>query len=394
MTLSDILKNAKQATGNAVSFVGDRLGFPEMGLSEWVAGGPTKDYHKTASASETYNNPAPIYPSPKQEQTPASFFTPNPTTSSSGNSTPAPSSPTYTDTLKGLADSSRQSSLDIIKSRLDEARKNAQNMLTRAGTAKDQLVDYLTKEYANLQTQLGNKRESELGQLGQEKIGIENIYAKAAGQARRNSESAEMKNRMAARATGRLGSSFYTDTQNENRESLLRGLGTAGAEKSSKLADVAKRVTDTGKLFDTQSTDLDLEKNKLTQEAYGEYQKAVDDAAYLESIGVGNFNEDVLAAENTFNTRLASIDQYIRDLQATNSAANSSVSSRGSLISSLSAPAAGVTTTEGVDKLSSLSPYILNPNSLNTTDNNNLLAWMRSANPNDVQRVLQQLGLV
>lgn len=38
--------NVKQALGNAVSYIGDKAGIPETGLSEWIAGGPTKEYNK------------------------------------------------------------------------------------------------------------------------------------------------------------------------------------------------------------------------------------------------------------------------------------------------------------------------------------------------------------
>lgn len=47
----------RQALGNATSYVGDKIGIPESGISEWIAGGPTKDYNK-ASAAEGYH-PAP-----------------------------------------------------------------------------------------------------------------------------------------------------------------------------------------------------------------------------------------------------------------------------------------------------------------------------------------------
>jgi hypothetical protein len=44
------VKDIRQSAGNAVSYIGDKAGLPEMNWSEKIAGGPTKDYNKSYAA--------------------------------------------------------------------------------------------------------------------------------------------------------------------------------------------------------------------------------------------------------------------------------------------------------------------------------------------------------
>lgn len=46
------MKNVRQGAGNAVSYLGDKAGLPEMNWSEKIAGGPTKDYNKSYAAEQ------------------------------------------------------------------------------------------------------------------------------------------------------------------------------------------------------------------------------------------------------------------------------------------------------------------------------------------------------
>ena len=51
--------NFRQGLGNAVSFIGDKLGVPESGISEFVAGAPTKDFNKAMATDYQISEPDP-----------------------------------------------------------------------------------------------------------------------------------------------------------------------------------------------------------------------------------------------------------------------------------------------------------------------------------------------
>lgn len=202
-----------------------------------------------------------------------------------------------------LANGQAQARLALIQERLN-------NLRGTVGAQKGEAQSYLTETLGNIGSTYGNLVQSgkdKLGtimsNLGQERVGVENQYGQAAGKARRAIENAITRNRMVARATNRLDSSFYDDRYNNLQEEGRGTQAELGSEQASKITGIGTRQTEAQNDFARQEQALQLEQKQLEQQAQREARQRIMELEDLEpnaGIDASLDKEDVVS--NLYST--------------------------------------------------------------------------------------------
>lgn len=208
------------------------------------------------------------------------------------------------------------SALDAINARLNMMRDIARRNIDTARSVRDEIVGNIGNTYNNLRTFAGQKRDTALENLNQEDIGVQNTYGKAAGDARRAFESAILQNRMRARAQNRLDSSFYDNAQADTTNQAASTISNIGTEEAGKRSAIGTRKTETKNWFEQEVTNLAGEEAQLKSQADREYQDKVNAAADMErSFGIDS-TEAAAQAADEYQSRLDTIEEYIRGKDA------------------------------------------------------------------------------
>lgn len=304
--LDELKKKALNTFGN--------LPLPELGISEALGGNPTSYNIKrlgitqsTVPQNQSYQNYTPV---PQGDVAGASTSG----GSGGGGGYTAPSgSDNGTTNLQGLADESKQSNIDAIKSRLGLIRDTVNRQIGTAKGVRDELVGNIGETYGGLRTEAQNRVGTALENLGQERTGVYNTYGTAKGESRRALESAMLKNRMLARAMGRLNSSFYDDRQAEATETGARNISGLAREEAGKVAGIGTRETETKNWGEETQVKIAQEEAQLKTQADREYQTKVDEAMAMEkAFGIDSENE-LRQAEIEYQSKLDGINQYIQN---------------------------------------------------------------------------------
>lgn len=229
-----------------------------------------------------------------------------------GNVPTGPTGPTGP-SAEEIARQELQSKLSAINARLQQMRDIAQRNIGTARGVRDEVIGNIAQTYANLTQQAQSRRNAALEALGQEDVGVQNLYGRAGGTARRAMESALTRNRMAARAMNRLDSSFYDELQAGATEGGRQAISDLAQEQAGKRAAIGTRKTETEDWFNQQASTIAQEEASLKSQAEREYQNQVNAAADMERA----YGIDSLAAaeqaEREFSSKLAQIDAYIQD---------------------------------------------------------------------------------
>lgn len=189
----------------------------------------------------------------------------------------------------------------------------AQRNIGIARGVRDEVIGNIGQTYANLVQQAESRRNAALETLGQEDVGVQNLYGRAGGTARRAMESALTRNRMRARAMNRLDSSFYDQLQAATTEEARKAIHDLAQEEAGKRAAIGTRRSETENWFNQQAATIAQEEASLKSQAEREYQNQVNAAQDMERA----YGIDSLAAaeqaEREFASKLAQIDAYIQD---------------------------------------------------------------------------------
>lgn len=218
--------------------------------------------------------------------------------------------------LRQSAQSSRQSTLDAIQSRLNESRRLAGEKRDRAKSMLDEVLGYVDTRYPELISRAEARRGDALTDFTKQESTMNDLYAKAAAQARRRSESAALQNRMMARAGNRLGSSFYDQIVAQNRENLGSTLAESDKERLDKLSSIGTERTRTNRYFDETIDDLETTRDQARNTAYRDYNDAISTADALDRAGVLDFGESVAQADANLRSRLDQIDTWAANIAA------------------------------------------------------------------------------
>lgn len=235
--------------------------------------------------------------------------------------------------LRQSADNSYQSRLGAIRERLNMMKDIANRSIERARGVRDEVVGNISNTYQGLLDSAGVKKDTSLQNLDTEGINTQNTYGRAEGKARRAMEGAIARNRMMARATNRLNSSFYDDRQAATTETASKNVADIALEEAGKLAGIDTRKTETKNWFEQESQRIAGERDGLKSQADREYQDSVNSANDMErSFGIDNADALSQAADE-YQSRIAAIDNYAmnRALQIASIAAQNAASGRAGI---------------------------------------------------------------
>ena len=235
--------------------------------------------------------------------------------SGGGTRTVAPVVPDNTIDLNKNAEDQKNANMRAIISRLNMMKDEANRLKGSARETYDFNQSQLGTMFEGLNKLSTEKRASSLNTLGQEDIGVQNLYGREQGNARRAMESATRRNRMLNRAQGSLGSSFYNDAQADTTNQGLNTVNDLGIEQAGKRAGIKERISGVNTEFDQTDLQLGQEKKSLEQEALTRYNEAVAAADLMEK-GYGIDSEEQLQnAETEFKSNLAKIQDYVQTKQ-------------------------------------------------------------------------------
>jgi hypothetical protein len=240
--------------------------------------------------------------------------------------------PTDNNNLGDNAKAGLDAELEAIKSSLSAIAGVAQKSIDRARGVRDELVSNIGTTYGGLRTAAAGKSDASLENLTQEDIGVQNTYGRAQGTARRAMDSALAKNRMLARATNRMDSSFYDDRQAGTTEGTARSIADLQGEAAGKRAGIGTRKTETNNWYNQTDVTLGQEEAQLKSQADRDLQDQVDQANYMEQ----NFNIDATLkkqqAVNEYQSKLDGINNYILSKATTEGTiANKAATQKGSI---------------------------------------------------------------
>lgn len=237
---------------------------------------------------------------------------------------------------KWYSDQSPQSLLSQLFNALSTGRSNLQ----RERTNIENLYGDETKG-TGLLGEAQNTRDTQDKALNQEDINTIIKYSQAGGIARRAMESALNRNRMAARAGGRLGSSFYDQLQADVRNTAARTIAGIAQEEANKRSDISRERTNLSNWLTKQLAAYKAEKalkgeainqkeadmfndmirkaNEIRSGAIEEYRKianeynnAVNVANNLKALNDINYNDLVSGIESNYQTGLNNIQNYLQ----------------------------------------------------------------------------------
>lgn len=383
MTLQEILQKAKQAAGNAVSWIGDKAGIPEMKVSEWVAGGPTKDYNKiNAAEPANYNVPLNSNGQSKAIINPYGTTTPDTTktriVTDNGGNGDGGGEPTYDEqgNLVDEATAEYNRKKNAILSRLQMMKDEAQRL---RGSAKGQF-DFTTgevkKNYEALKNLSKEKLQQALEGLSLEDTNVQNTYGRVAGNARRAMESALTRNRMLHRAMGSLGSSFYSNAQGDTTNQGMNTVNDTAVEEAAKRSAIGTAKSKTNTDFAQNDIAIGAEETKLNDDAMKEYNDAIANADMLEK----NYNIDSTEAIDEADAKLTSsleaIKKYVQDKTLATKASGATTGALGNFVKSYDAVTPIKPVLDNTEKYQGANNFIANANKIGTVGSgfNNLIA--------------------
>jgi hypothetical protein len=216
------------------------------------------------------------------------------------------------DNGQNLAEQGLYSRLNSILNNLALYRQMGEEARNRARSVRDEVIGNITNTYQDLLTRAGQAKDSALETLGQEDLGVQNLYGRAAGTARRAIDSAITRNRMMARAMNRPDSSFYDDMQAKTRREGALSISKIAEEEAAKRAAIGTRVTDTSNWYENQVVDLGREEAQLKSQAEREYQDQVANADFQERAFGIDAIDAAERAQQEYQSRLDQINQYIQ----------------------------------------------------------------------------------
>lgn len=258
------------------------------------------------------------------------------------------------------AQSILENAMNIIRGRLEEAKRIARERIGQAGTLRDDTL----KGIGQFRDRAKTYNAEDLSKISTTFDGIK-------GNARQTAGDIEMKNRAAARGLNRFGTSVFENSIVKNNENLGKQMGNINLERAGNETD-ANRL-----LQDRYST---AEQNETAAQAA--YRDSVSNANALENAGLLDYGADANAASSAFGQRL--------DSQAT---ANKQLELlKAQILGSTSGLTARPVDTAGItDVLNAGAPQITAPTGAATssfsTDN-------AAENTNILDQIKKRLGLV
>lgn len=360
------LEELKRITAQGLANTGQELGLPERNWSEWLSGSNTQTRPASGAAPGLFGSggyvasPIPggasnwtvsggvAQDGPQKGQVVATNPQPQ---NSWRQGDPIPTG--YTErngslynldanaggnnsNLQDLARKALESKINSINQRLAALRDEAARQRGVAGGVRDELVKNVDDRYGGLQTERGLATTKALGTLAEEDRGVVRDYARTQGGLNRSTEGAIGKNRALARALGIGNSSYYMNTQDNTRNSLLDKTSALGAEESAKLGGIKQRVSDTN-IWDVQKKlDLDNEAATLKSSADRSYQDQVGQIQFNERVYGIDQSGEAEAAQFEYETKLAGIAQYIADKGSQVAGINSAATTAGAKIAGFS----------------------------------------------------------
>jgi hypothetical protein len=303
--LDDLKKRASSAFGN--------LPTPEFGLSEALGGNPTSVAVKNQGVRQSMNPQVLGATTINAPYGPSAPYGPAAPTSIGGGSNGKSGGSDINGQLQNIASTSKNSTVDAIKSRLGLIRDQVNRTIGTAGSVRDEIKNNIATTYGGLQTAAQQKVASAIDNLNQEKTGVFNTYGTAKGDARRALDSAMTKNRMLARAMGRLDSSFYEDQQANATEAGSRNIAGLGREEAGKVAGIGTRVTDTKNWGEQTGLQIQQEQAQLTSQADQDYSDKVNQAMDMEKAFGIDSTDELKQAEQEYQSKLSGIQQYVEN---------------------------------------------------------------------------------
>lgn len=240
--------------------------------------------------------------------------------SGSGNNAPSPApdanaSPDEYAQWAAVEEAKKRARMDAIIGRLKMMSEEADRQKGSAKETFDFTTNTLGETFAGLKDVSAKKRQSSLDALANEDIGVQNIYGREQGNARRAMESALGRNRMLHRAMGSLGSSFYADSQGDTTNQGANAINDLGSELADKQSGIKTRVSDTNTSFDVTDLELASEEKTLKNEALTKYNDAVAAADMLKRNYNIDSEEELQNAEAEFVSNLGKIQDYVQGKQ-------------------------------------------------------------------------------
>lgn len=226
-----------------------------------------------------------------------------------------PNSSEYQD-WAAVEEAKKRARMDAIISRLNMMKDEARRQKGSAKENYDFTTNTISDTFKGLNQVSQNKRKSSLDALGNEDIGVQNVYGREQGNARRAMESALTRNRMLHRALGSLGSSFYADSQGDTTNQGMNSVNDLGLELADKQSGIKQRTSDTIGNFDTTDLQLTAEEKTLKNDALAKYNDAVAAADMLERNYNIDSEEELSNAEAEFIGNLGKIQDYVQSKQA------------------------------------------------------------------------------
>lgn len=182
--------------------------------------------------------------------------------------------------------------LDIIRSKLSEARRMAQERVAQAGSLRDETLG-----------QIGQFRDRAKQYNTEDLSKIMTSFDGIKGNARQTSQDIEAKNRAAARGLGRFGTSTYENALFKGNENLGKQLGNINLEQASNNQEA-------NRLLDNRYTQADANATN----AQDQYATSMSNANALENQGLLDYGTDVNSAQTAYNQRLQAQDNANQQL--------------------------------------------------------------------------------
>ena len=205
-----------------------------------------------------------------------------------------------------------ESRLNTIKARIAELVSMGNRQKEEAGRVRDQIVGNIGTRFGGLRTTAKTNKENVDASLAEADRGTVRDYAINQGSLNKSTQGAEAKNRALARALGYGNSSYYQNAQQNLNNQLLDRTAKATNERTAKLSDIKRDVSNNETWFNQKNTELDAEEASLKSAADAEYQKQIGDISFAErNYGIENLGE-AEQAQADYESRLGAISKYIQ----------------------------------------------------------------------------------
>lgn len=196
-----------------------------------------------------------------------------------------------------------------IESRLNAAKEYVKELIGGYETTRGKTMDTINTSYDKLKDTIAQKLQQSLAQLDQSDIGVQNMYGRLAGNARRAMENTLTKNNLLAKALGNAGSSWYQNLQSKSRNEGTASIYDTEAEQAAKRAAIGLEKGSANTTFGTYEADADRERAELLTKAEEKYNSDVANARLLER----NYGID---SEAAIDEAQANLDEAYRQVNA------------------------------------------------------------------------------